>query len=356
MVGTVALWPLAGDERYRRTAKSLADMSKGRGRILLLVIALSALASVFFGLRSYGSFQLLRSAYEVGRPQVSSLRAWMTLEHVAATYRVPLDELIPRLGLPPDINRDESLKIIADRRNVARVDLVHQVQRALAQSAPLPDGGAASSQNGFLGGIADSVLSAVLKLGYPALAATLLFGALGLPLPTGLVAVLAGSLVALGHFQLIWAAIVAVAASLGGDMLAYLIGRTVSESFLIRRGRWFGYSPERRQRAQELFARWGALTVLFSRTLASYLSSFVSLVAGLSRYHWLSFMLFSAIGRLLWTSLYLGLGYAIGNNIDAASDFLGSLSGFLMALAALLVAGGYRARMIPSELSGSDTR
>jgi membrane protein DedA with SNARE-associated domain len=318
-------------------------MSKSRGRILLLLIALTTLASIFFGLRSYGSYHLLRSAYEAGRPDASSLRAWMTLNHIAATYHVPLSELIPRLGLPPDSNRDDSLKTIADRQNIARIDFVHRVQRALALSAPLPDGGGAHSQTGFLGGIADSVLSAVLKLGYPALAATLLLGALGLPLPTGLVAVLTGSLAALGHFQLIPAAAVVIAASLGGDMLAYLIGRMVSESFLVRRGRWFGYSPERRQRAQALFAHWGGLTVLFSRTLASYLSSFVSLVAGLSRYHWL--------GRLLWTSLYLSLGYAIGNNIDAASDFLGNLSGFLMALAALLVAGSYRAGLISSEPS-----
>lgn len=71
-------------------------MSARRGGILLVVVALSALASILFGLRSYGSYLLLRSAYEAGRPQVSSLRAWMT----------PLDELLPSLGLPVDTRRD----------------------------------------------------------------------------------------------------------------------------------------------------------------------------------------------------------------------------------------------------------
>src|SRR5450759_1536627 len=89
-------------------------MSRRARHILVAVIALSALASIFFGLRSYSSYLLLRSAYEAGRPQVSSLRAWMTLDHVATTYRVPLNELLPRLGLPPDASRDESLKAIAD--------------------------------------------------------------------------------------------------------------------------------------------------------------------------------------------------------------------------------------------------
>src|ERR1019366_7931287 len=76
-------------------------MSRRARHILTAVIALSALASIFFGLRSYGSYLLLRSAYEAGRPQLSSLRPWMTLDHVAASYRVPLNELLPRLGLPP---------------------------------------------------------------------------------------------------------------------------------------------------------------------------------------------------------------------------------------------------------------
>jgi hypothetical protein len=88
-------------------------MNRRANKILMAIIALSALASILFGLRSYGSYLLLRSAYEVGRPQVSSLRAWMTLDHVAASYRVPLSELLPRLGLPGDTRRDESLKDIA---------------------------------------------------------------------------------------------------------------------------------------------------------------------------------------------------------------------------------------------------
>ena len=174
-------------------------MSERRSRILMAVIALSALASILFGLRSYGSYLLLRSAYEAGRPQVSSLRAWMTLDHVAATYRVPMDDLIPRLGLPPDTSGNQSLKTIADQRGVARFDFVRQVQRVLGQSAPEPE----SSQ--ISGGLTDRILSALLIYGYPALALTLLLGAIGLPLPIGVAAVLAGSLVALGNLSWDWA-------------------------------------------------------------------------------------------------------------------------------------------------------
>lgn len=318
-------------------------MMSRRGRsLLLLVIALSATASVFFGIRSYVSFLLLRSAYEVGQPQVSSMRAWMTIDHVAATYRVPADELIARLALPPDTRRDQSLKSIADNRGMSRFDLVRAAQRAIGDSAPLAGNEEADSQSG----LAEGVLSAVLAYGYPALAVTLLLGAVGLPLPTGLVTVLTGSLAALGQIQWPWAAAVAIVASLAGDAIAFLIGRLVGEKFLISHGRWLGYSPQRFARVQTLFARWGGLTVLFTRTLVSHLSSLMSLLAGLSRYPWPSFLLFSGVGRVVWTSAYLGLGFVIGSSIDAASQFLGNLSGFLLALAVLAVATIYRTGLL----------
>lgn len=308
-------------------------MSKRGSRILTVVIVLAALASVVFGMRSYVSFLLLRSAYEAGSPQVSSLRGWMTLDHVAATYHVPADELIARLELPPDTGHDESLMAIADRRGVSRFDFVRQVQRAISASAP-PVGGQEQTQ----GGLGDRVLAAVLAYGYPALAVTLMLGAVGLPLPTGLVTVLAGSLVALGQIQWLGAAVVVVLASLAGDTIAFLIGRLVGENFLISHGHWIGYSPKRLARVQALFARWGGLTVLFTRTLVSHLSSLASLLAGLSRYRWSSFLLFSGLGRLVWTSAYLGLGFAIGGSIEAASQFLGNLSGLLVSVAVLAVA------------------
>jgi membrane protein DedA with SNARE-associated domain len=41
------------------------------------------------------------------------------------------------------------------------------------------------------------------------------------------------------------------------------------------------------------------------------------------------------MGRLIWTSAYLGLGYSLGIGMEAAADFLSNLSGLLISLAAL---------------------
>jgi len=52
--------------------------SRRTRRIALAVFVVAALSSVLFGLRSFGAFRLLRSAYEAGAPATSSIRPWMT--------------------------------------------------------------------------------------------------------------------------------------------------------------------------------------------------------------------------------------------------------------------------------------
>jgi len=145
--------------------------------------------------------------------------------------------------------------------------------------------------------------------------------------------------VARGSMNWAWAAVVAVTASVLGDAVGYGLGRALSRQFLERYGRWIGYSPARRIRVALLFDRWGALGVLLSRTLVSHLSAVLNLLAGASRYRLSVFVAFTVVGRILWTSAYLGLGYTVGADLEAAAGFLANLSIFLVSLAVLLASG-----------------
>jgi hypothetical protein len=149
----------------------------------LVLSVMMALSSVVFGLRAHGSFLLLRSAYQVGLPQTSSIRAWMTLRYLATTYGVPDVLLITRLDLPLDISLDTTLKSLAERQQVSPFQYVQRVQEAIADVAayaPLPN---ADTSSGWRHWLEDEVLSLLLRYGYPALAVTLLLSAIGAPIP-----------------------------------------------------------------------------------------------------------------------------------------------------------------------------
>jgi membrane protein DedA with SNARE-associated domain len=297
------------------------------------------MSAAFFGLRTYGSFMLLRSAYAAGAPMTSSIRAWMTLQYVASTYRTSNAALIEHLGLPPKTDPDTSLKSIAERAGVSPSVYAQRTQRAIADLAPGAPSDIKNGNSSWFTTISDEVLTALLVYGYPVLGLILFLGAVGLPLPDGVATTVAGSLASQGRLDWIWAAAITVVASVLGDAAGYGLGRSLSGKILERYGRWIGYSLSRRTRVQLLFDRWGSLTVFITRTFMSYLSSVASLLAGITGFRLPKFLAVALVGRLIWTAAYMGLGYGIGSDWQAATGFLTNLSVLVLSLVALLVAG-----------------
>jgi membrane protein DedA with SNARE-associated domain len=314
-------------------------------RLALIVCALATLPTAWLGLRTFRSFELLESAYAAGASQTSSIRGWMTLEYVGQTYRVSQQELVAALGLPPDADPKMSIKGIADRARSSPVLYVQKVQRAIGERAD--PNGREREDSGWFGAIADRTLTALLVYGYPVLGLTLLLGAIGLPLPDGVAATVAGSLAAQGRMNWLWAGLLAIVASVVGDAVGYLLGRLVGREMLERRAGWMGFTATRYARVLRLFERWGSLTIFITRTFVSYLSSVANLFAGVSGYRIEKFIAISAAGRILWTSAYMGLGWAIGADWEAATTFLTNLSLFLLSLTVVVASGLFGAGRVP---------
>lgn len=262
----------------------------------------------------------------------------MTLRYVAGTYRVSETALILRLGLGSDIDPTTPLKSIAQGRGLSPFQYVQQIQEALSDLRRVSPGPLAETVTSP-GPLDDRFLAALLIYGYPVLGLTLLVGAVGVPLPSSLSVVVAGSLAAQGHMSGLGASAVAVTGSVLGDLLGYGLGHILGREFLERRGRWIGFTLARRVRVESLLQRWGLLSVVVSRSLLSFLSSAVNLLAGASRYPLRLFLPSDFLGRLIWTSAYLALGYSSGVVVEAASNFLSGLGGLLISLLVLAALG-----------------
>jgi membrane-associated protein len=308
-----------------------------RGGLLILLLA-ALVASLASGARTYRSLILLQSAQELGAADTSSIRPWMTIEYVAAVYGVDEEALLSELGVSADTDAQSTLRSLAEERGTTPFTYVQSVQSAVANIRTEQAVPTEAADGGWLDTIKDAFLSAVLVYGYPALALTLFVGAIGLPVPTGLSTTVAGSLASQGYLDWGPAVGIVVAASLLGDLVGYGLGRGLNEGFISRWGHWFAYTRSNRLRVEALFARWGPMTIVLTRTLASHMSSVVSLLAGLSRYRLAGFLAYAAAGRMLWAAAYFGLGYSIGADLEAASRFLGNLSVFLVTVAVSIAA------------------
>nr|WP_275897789.1 DedA family protein [Pseudotabrizicola algicola] len=125
---------------------------------------------------------------------------------------------------------------------------------------------------------------------------------------------------------------VAVAALTGaalGDQTAYWAARKGGAPFVDRIAT--GARAQLLDRARVQVARRGTLAVFLTRWLVSPLAPYANLIAGASRMNWFPFATAAFAGELVWVGVYVGAGYSFGDNLEAATEFAGSILGFLAA-------------------------
>ena len=175
-------------------------------------------------------------------------------------------------------------------------------------------------------GITDAITSAIGDYGLYAVFLLMLVDAV-LPAASELVMLYAGALAA-GAFtgQQVtlfgseidstgWAyAAIAMAGVLGytlGSVIGWGIGRIGGRPFLERHGRWVHVTPDRLERAESWFDRYGDAAVFFSRVVP-VVRSFISIPAGVVRMPVGRFTLLSFLGTIPWCFGLAGAGLALG--------------------------------------------
>ena len=112
--------------------------------------------------------------------------------------------------------------------------------------------------------------------------------------------------------------VMALAGTLGylaGSLVGWWVGYAGGRPLLERRGRWLHLSPERLDRAERWFARWGNLGVLVGR-ITPVVRSFVSIPAGVFRVPFGPYTVLTAIGSAVWAFGIAGAGYGLGSSYE----------------------------------------
>ena len=152
-----------------------------------------------------------------------------------------------------------------------------------------------------------------------ALGVSLLIADVLLPVPSSLVMVAHGAL-----FGVVMGTLLSLFGSMGAALLGFVIGRRGGR--LIERV----VTPEERERANKMLARWGALAVVVTRPVP-ILAETVAIMTGASSLGWLRMALASFAGALPPALLYALTGAAYANFQSLV----------LMFTAMVLVAGSF---------------
>ncbi|MEC9245800.1 MAG: DedA family protein [Nitratireductor rhodophyticola] len=189
----------------------------------------------------------------------------------------------------------------------------------------------------------EEILALFALYGLPGICVILAAGQFGVPLPTSILLMTAGALIADGDLSAAQVFAWALAGAVLGDQSGYAVARLGGRSLLGRVFRGGASDTGNFARAERFSAKWGGFGVFFSRWLVSPLGPWINLTSGLTRYHWGKFLLWDLTGETVWIIGYLSIGYAFSRSIASIAELLANL-GWLIGAAALTVLLGVLVR------------
>jgi membrane-associated protein len=162
--------------------------------------------------------------------------------------------------------------------------------------------------------ILELLRNAVVHYGYWAVGAALLAENAGAPVPGETILLIACFLAYSEHaLRLPWIILVATIAATLGDNLGFSLGYYGGRPLLVRYQALFKIQNRTLQRGEDLFARYGAVTVFFARFVFG-MRIIAGPLAGVLRMPWRQFMIFNFLGAALWVSVISGAGYLFGQH------------------------------------------
>ena len=175
----------------------------------------------------------------------------------------------------------------------------------------------------------------LVRYGPPVLFFAQAFGIFGVPFPDELLLAVAGALIRKGALDAVPTASAAVVGCLTGITLSYLVGRTVEMAVV---GPRLHIQREFLKRGQEWFRRYGGWLLMFGYFVPG-VRHVTAIAAGSASLGYLPFAAYAYVGGILWTGVFLALGFYAGDRWQEVADRLhGHLLLALVIAACVLVA------------------
>jgi membrane protein DedA with SNARE-associated domain len=180
----------------------------------------------------------------------------------------------------------------------------------------------AASSSDELGGIAGFAVSLMERFGSPGAGLAVALENLFPPLPSELILPLAGFAASRGDLSLVGALIWTTAGSVGGALILYGLGAVLGRDRMRALATTMPLvKVSDVDKSEEWFARHGRKAVFFGRMIPIF-RSFISIPAGIERMPLVIFCLLTLVGSAIWNSVFIGLGYALGENWERVEGWV----------------------------------
>ena len=155
-----------------------------------------------------------------------------------------------------------------------------------------------------------------------------------IPVPSEAIMLFGGFLAGQGKSTLLAVIIAGVAGNVVGSWIAYWLGYAKGRDWALR-WHWLHITPERLDKADRWFDKYGSWAVLIARVLP-IIRTFISFPAGVARMPFWRFTVLTIIGCIPWVTALAWMGMLVGDNWESVQK---KLHYFDYAVLVLIVAG-----------------
>ncbi|MDG4663434.1 DedA family protein [Mycobacterium sp. 236(2023)] len=151
------------------------------------------------------------------------------------------------------------------------------------------------------------------------------------PLPSEVILPMAGFAASLGTLSVVEAIVWTTVGSVVGAWVIYLLGAWLGHERMTKLATKLPLvDREDIDKSVAWFARHGTKGVFFGRMLP-FFRSFISVPAGIERMNFLVFTVLTTLGSLIWNSVFIGLGFALGANWHLIEPYASALQFVVLA-------------------------
>jgi len=173
------------------------------------------------------------------------------------------------------------------------------------------------------------------RYGYAVVFVGVLLESAGVPVP-GETALLGGAAMAqFGRLSLVGVVVTAVAAAIIGDNTGFFVGRRGGRALVVRHGSKIGITALRLRQFDGFYERYGPQTVFIARFVTG-LRVVGAILAGGSGLRWRTFLLFEALGAVVWSTAVAAAGYSLAYSWDTLERWIGRSGVILLVIVAVV--------------------
>ena len=183
----------------------------------------------------------------------------------------------------------------------------------------------------------DFVIQLIKDYGYFGMFLGMVLEAVIIAIPSEAILATGGILASQKIFSFIGAFLTGLIGSTFCAIVIYLMGYFGGKPFVKKYGKYFFMKEEDIEKSDNWFNKYGLMASLIGRNFP-IIRTLISLPIGIMRLSFTKFLIYTIVGSIPWTFVFVYVGYILGSNWILVNNYVGQLKTPIKILIVLLIA------------------